>query len=196
MRLLTITAAVAVVLAAMAVPADAQMLRVNPRIGLYMPATDLGEVTGDRVSLDNSLAYGLGLELALPLLPFNIRANLDYASEATVTEDGVDQDAGRTTVLAVVGDAVFRLPRILMVQPYLFAGGGLKQYDFDTSEPDRFRDASDPTIHLGGGLDLGFRTLSITAQLSDYISWYELQGDDSRTQHDLFLTLGFSVTMF
>lgn len=185
-------------LALIAAPVDAQFLKVNPRIGLYVPVGDLGDVSGETIALDNSLALGLGLEFGLPFLPFNLRANLEYASDVAVTHEGLDEDAGRTTLLAVVGDAVFRLPRFVLVQPYLFAGGGLKQYDFDidSGDPGSFRDSSDPTLHLGGGLDFGFGSFNLNAEVSDYVSWYELQGGDSQIQHDVFLMIGFSVGMF
>jgi hypothetical protein len=182
--------------ALIAAPAEAQFLTVNPRVGLYLPLTDLGEITGEAVALDQSLALGLGLELGVPFLPFNLRANLDYASDVAVTQAGIDGAAGRTTLLAVAADAVFRLPRMVLVQPYLFAGGGLKQYDFDTDDPSSFRDTSDPTVHLGGGLDLGFRSFSLNAEVGNYISWFELRDGDSRMQHDLFVMIGFSVGMF
>jgi hypothetical protein len=183
-------------LALVAAPVDAQFLKVNPRIGLYVPLSDLGEATGQTVALDNSLALGLGLEIGVPILPFNVRANLDYASDVAVTYEGLDEEAGRTTVLAVVADAVFRLPRMVLLQPYFFAGGGLKQYDFDTDDPSSFRNSSDPTLHLGGGLDLGLRSVTLNAELGDYVSWFELQDGDSQVQHDVFLMIGFSVGMF
>jgi hypothetical protein len=183
-------------LALVAAPVDAQFLKVNPRIGLYVPLSDLGETTGQTVALDNSLALGLGLEIGVPILPFNVRANLDYASDVAVTYEGLDEEAGRTTVLAVVADAVFRLPRMVLLQPYFFAGGGLKQYDFDTDDPSSFRNSSDPTLHLGGGLDLGLRSVTLNAELGDYVSWFELQDGDSQVQHDVFLMIGFSVGMF
>jgi hypothetical protein len=189
-------AIVASCLALFAVPVDAQVLKVNPRIGMYVPLTDLGEIAGEAVALDHSLALGLGLELGIPFLPFNVRANLDYASDVAVTQEGIDEDAGRTTLLAVVADAVFRLPRFVLVQPYLFAGGGLKQYDFDTADTSSFRDSSDPTLHLGGGLDLGLGSFSLNAEIGNYISWYELQQGDSQIQHDVFIMIGFSVGMF
>jgi hypothetical protein len=182
--------------ALIAAPADAQFFKVNPKVGLYVPLTDLGEITGEAVALDHSLALGLGLELGVPFLPFNVRANLDYASDVAVTQEGIDEEAGRTTLLAVAADAVFRLPRMVLAQPYLFAGGGLKQYDFKTEDASSFRDTSDPTVHLGGGLDLGFGSFSLNAEIGDYISWFELQDGDSEMQHDLFVMIGFSVGMF
>lgn len=198
MRVLLACCVAAGILALHTAPADAQALKVTPRVGLYVPLTDLGSREGvaETVALDNSLAFGLGVELNLRGLPFNLRANLDYATETAVTEEGLDQEAARTTLLAVVGDVVFRLPRIIVLQPYVFAGGGLKQYGFDMDHREAFRDSSDPTLHLGGGLDLGFDSFALTAQIGDYISWYELRDGDSEIQHDLFVTIGISFGLF
>jgi hypothetical protein len=178
------------------VPADAQILKATPRIGMYLPAADLGELDGESISMDNSLAVGLGLELALPLLPFNLRANLDYATGTSVASarEGLDSvDMTDATLLALAADAVFRLPRALVLQPYVFVGAGIKQYNFDTTAPDTFAEGSDPALHLGGGLDLGLSGLSITLELSDYLSRFELVDGSSELQHDLFLSLGLSL---
>jgi hypothetical protein len=188
---------------AVAAPAAAQAgLSLNPRIGLFAPLTDLGDQaigTGFEraIRLDHSLAFGLGLQLGLPRLPFDLRANLDYATGATVTRHGVDNETGQTTVLAVAGDLVFRpLPRLILLQPYFFAGGGLRQYAFDFDDAAAFRDASDPALHLGGGLDFGVGSLRLNAEIGDYVSRYRLQeGAASRLQHDLFLSVGFIVRM-
>ena len=196
------TAALVGAALAVAAPAAAQApgieLVINPRIGLYVPVTDLGATTTETVELGNSLAIGLGAELQLAALPFGIRANLDYATGSKVSRDGVEDEQTETTLLAVVGDLVFRpLPKIILFQPYIFAGGGLKQYDFQTegATVGDFEAESDPTVHLGFGLDLGLGPLALNAELSDYISWYELQdaSDESEMQHDLFLTVGFAI---
>lgn len=198
---------VAVCLLLMTVPPGAQAqgldVRLNPRIGLYEPLSDLGEFqeAGQTVvsEMSGSLALGLGAELDIALLPVGVRLNLDYAtgSEVRRTPEGVDVgDPVETTLLAVVGDVIFRpLPRLIVVQPYLFAGGGLKQYAVDAeTTPESFREASDATLHLGGGLDLGLGPLALNAELGDYISRYQLQEDgDSETQHDLFVTIGFWI---
>ena len=200
------TAAVLGVLLLASAPAAAQVpgveIRLNPRIGLYVPVSDLGELAGPgagtTVKMDNSLAVGLGAELQLAALPFGIRANLDYATDSRVNTEtgGVEEEGAETTLLAVVGDLVFRpLPRIIVLQPYLFAGGGLKQYDFQTDAPESFESESDPTVHLGFGLDFGLGPLALNAELSDYISWFEIRdtSDESEMQHDLFMTVGFSI---
>ncbi|HUG40554.1 MAG TPA: hypothetical protein VMM12_08720 [Longimicrobiales bacterium] len=198
------TALFAGALLAGAIPAAAQVpgieLRLNPRIGLYVPVTDLGEFTSGTgtttVRMDNSLAIGLGAELQLAALPFGIRANLDYAtgSRVNLESGGVEQEGSEATLLAVVGDLVFRpLPKIVALQPYLFAGGGLKQYDFETETAGSFESESDPTIHLGFGLDFGFGPLALNAELGDYISWFAFTDQESKMQHDLFLTVGFAI---
>ena len=207
-RLLKATLA-ASCLGLVALPAHAQAagfdVKVNPRIGAYVPLSDItqAQAAGAEIveEMTGSLALGLGVELQLPVLPFSIRGNLDYAtgSEVRVTEDGVERDEGvETTLLAVSGDLVFRpLPQIILVQPYVFAGGGLKQYDVgDEATLNSFRDESDPTLHVGGGLDLSLGPLAVNAEVGDYISWYDVQAadtDETETQHDLFVTVGISI---
>lgn len=195
------------VMAGWALPAAAQApgfdLKLNPRIGLYTPLTDLTEAegtAGEALKLDNSLAIGLGVELNIGALPFGIRANLDYATSSSVDfEDGSLGESNEATLLALVGDLVFRpLPRLVVLQPYLFAGGGIKQYDFtwETAGTEFVGNESDPTIHLGGGLDFGLGPLSLNAEIGDYISWFKPDGaTGSEMQHDLFLMVGFSIGM-
>lgn len=205
--------AAALALAVVAAPAAAQApgldVRLNPRIGLYEPLSDLGDApdaaSNAVTELSGSLALGLGLELGIAALPVGLRLNLDYGTGSRVEygEDGFDTESGyETTVLAVVGDVMFRpIPRLIIAQPYFFAGGGLKQYDFEPTGDDpvgTFQDTSDFTVHLGGGLEVGFGPLALNAEVGDYISWWEPQtllgGDDgSEIQHDLFLTIGFAM---
>lgn len=168
-------------------------LKLNPRIGVYVPLTDLGELGGETFELNNSLAIGLGAELQLAGLPFGIRGNLDYATSSTVSADGVEQEGSDLTLLALAADLVFRpLPNIILFQPYLFAGGGVKQYN---PEDESGNTTTDPTVHLGFGLEVGFGPLALNAELGDYISWYELTdaSDESEMQHDLFITVGIAI---
>jgi opacity protein-like surface antigen len=193
------------VLAVATAPAAAQVpgieLKLNPRIGLYAPLSDLGEAdlgSGPiTAEMNSSLAIGLGAELQLAALPFGIRANLDYATSTGVDlSDGVSTLEGdNATLLAFAGDLMFRpLPNLIVFQPYVFVGGGLKQYDFDAEDTTNAFDTteSDPTFHIGGGLDLGFGPASINVELSDYISSFDFAGE-SELQHDIFITAGFSI---
>lgn len=194
----------------MSAPAVAQApgfdLKLNPRIGLYQPLTNLADAPGAVAEMKGSLAIGLGAELQLGALPFGLRANLDYATSSEVQLSGgsvTTSESPNATLLALVGDLMFRpLPKLIIVQPYLFAGGGVKKYDVSTSDAvfADLKSASDPTVHLGGGLDLGLGPLALNAEVGDYISWSDFQGSlsgnsDTKTQHDLFLTVGLSIGM-
>jgi hypothetical protein len=180
--------------ATVAAPAQAQLLEVNPRVGLYAPLTDLGEAgsTASTIVADRagSLALGLGVELGF--LPLPIRANLDYVTGAEVSEEGVGEPT-EAKMLAVSADLMIRpLPRIIIIQPYLFAGAGLRSYSFDPAAGavSQLEDANDPTVHLGGGADLSLGPLHLNAEIGDYISWYEIQADETEMQHDLFVSIG------
>ncbi len=212
MKIVLSSAIIAATLFGMAAPAAAQApgidFRLNPRIGLYEPLSNLGDAP-DAVStaaseLGGSLALGLGVEIGVAALPVGLRLNLDYATGSEVKYDnGFETESGyETTVLALAADLMFRpIPKLIIAQPYFFAGGGLKQYDFEPTSTDpvgTFEDTSDFTAHLGGGLDVGFGPLSLNAEVGDYISWWESQNPldvdaDSEIQHDLFVTIGFVI---
>ena len=211
----------AIVLAALggsllvAAPLAGQGLSVDlvPKVGFYSPADDLeaaadaaGEIVDDR---GGSLAVGLALDLGVPLSPLNVRVGFDYvtASEFTYADTtGADLEAtGEQTMLAITGDVILRpIPKLLIVQPYFLAGAGVKRYDFsfaDAAEGSDIEEAfpeseTDFTVHAGLGVDLGIGPIALVAELSDYVSWYEVEGGDSRMQNDLFLMAGLRVGVF
>ena len=201
-----------------AVPAAAQVpgigLDLVPKIGFYTPAADLatardalGEIVDDR---GGSLAVGLALDLSAPLAPVAFRVGFDYVTSseftyADTTGTGV-RASGEQTMLALAGDIVLRpLPRLVVVQPYLLAGAGVKRYDFSFTEEAGNTDIeevfpesqTDFTLHAGVGLDLGLGPIALVAELSDYISWYEADGGDgSEMQNDIFVMAGIRVGLF
>jgi len=201
----------------LAAPAWAQVpgleVELVPKVGFYAPAADLqaardaaGEIVDER---GGSLAVGLALDIGVPLAPVSFRVGADYvtSSEFTYAEEGGDLEAtGEQTMLALAGDIVLRpLPRLIVVQPYLLAGAGVKRYDFSFSEPDgettieeAFPESqTDFTIHAGVGLDLGIGPIALVAEVSDYLSWYEAEGaEESEMQNDLFLMAGVRLGLF
>ena len=200
--------------ACMAAPAAAQVpgieLSVLPKVGFYSPASDLaaaqdalGEVVDDR---GGSLALGLALEMGVPLTALGVRVGFDYVtgSEFTYEDEAAVEATAEQTMLAITGDVVLRpIPRLVVVQPYLLAGAGVKRYDFSFDE-DAGTDIeaafpeseTDFTIHAGIGVDLGLGPIALIAELSDYISWYETGADESEMQNDLFLMAGIRLGLF
>ena len=199
-------------------PAAAQVpgleVQLVPKVGFYSPAADLeaaadaaGEIVDDR---GGSLALGLALDMGLPLAPLNLRVGFDYvtASEFTYADTtGADvETSGEQTMLAIAGDVILRpIPRLLIVQPYLLAGAGVKRYDFsfaDAADGSDVEDAfpeseTDFTLHAGIGLDASIGPVALIAELSDYVSWYEAEGaEGSEMQHDLFIMAGVRVGLF
>ena len=204
--------------AATAAPAAAQVpgiaLEVVPKVGFYTAAADLdaaaaaaGEVVDDR---GGSLAFGLALDFGVALSPVSFRAGFDYVSGSEFTyadTTGADlQASGEQTMLAIAGDVVLRpLPRLVVVQPYLLAGAGVKRYDFAFSDVDAGSDVeevfpdsqTDFTLHAGVGLDLGIGPIALVAEVSDYISWYESEGaEGSEMQNDIFAMAGIRIGLF
>lgn len=198
-----VTAAVAAALLAPA--AGAAQIALVPKIGFYTPATDLvdaaqagGAIVDDR---GGSLAVGLALDLSLPVSPVDLRVGFDYVTNSEFkVGDGTSESTVDQQMLALTGDLVLRpLPRLIVLQPYVLAGAGIKKYSFDFKDAsaDSFDDENDFTVHGGLGLDLGLGPLSLVAEASDYVSWFKPEGaEDSKTQHDVFIMAGIRVGMF
>jgi len=207
LRSLVLAAAIAAALPAAArAQAPGIDLQLVPKVGFYTPVSDLydaadagAEIVDDR---GGSLAIGLGVDLALPFLPLDLRVGFDYVTNSEFTiDDGTTQSTIEQQMIAITGDVILRpLPRVIVLQPYLLAGAGVKQYDFepqDASSGLEAFDESDFTLHGGLGVDLGVGPLALVAEVSDYISWFEPEGaDESEMQHDLFFMAGIRVGMF
>lgn len=181
-------------------------IRLIPQVGLYAPVSDLGRASSTEGAVEigereSTLGFGLALELgARRTVSFRLNGVYGTESEVPVDGTGCTDCTARSTVAAVTGSAVFRpLPNLIVVQPYLQAGGGLKRYDFDEDDAqaegvDAFvSDQNELTGQLGVGLEfnlLGFRAL---LELSDFISGFDAEGGEAETQHDFFLTLGIAL---
>ncbi len=203
------TAAALLVAASVLIPqaADAQ-LRFTPRVGLYAPLGDLGQVDSgsDAVELgerESTLAFGLGIELG-DGSGTAFRLDGFYATESEVPVEGVGCAPGecspRSTLAAVTGSVVLRpLPSLAVVHPYLLAGGGLKRYDFE--EEDLRAEGLDAFVsdqnqwagHVGLGAEVRLGVVRAVVELSDLFGPFEGEDDGGDFQHDLFLTIGIVV---
>lgn len=183
-------------------PAAAQApvgLKLVPRVGWFAPLSNLDE----GVEMASGPAIGLALELDLPMLPLNVRANVDYAPDVEL-RTGNATGASTGSVLAVVGDLVFRpAPTIAFARPYLLTGFGMRRYDFGPAEDPEMLDAvapptgSDFTFHAGVGVDVGDGPVTLIVELGDYLSsWNREEGATSRVQNDLFVSVGVRVGLF
>src|SRR5690554_2527231 len=149
-------------LLASAADAEAQRLQLVPRAGIFVSGGNLAEVSGTlgdvEADMKGTLGVGLGLEVGVPLSPIGFRAGFDYATNSKLSLKGISagEDEAGAKLLAVTGDVVLRpLPRLIVVQPYLVGGAGVKRYDFELSELEADaqglfpEDQTDFTLHGG-----------------------------------------------
>ena len=187
--------------AALLLPAvtHAQGISVTPSIGVYIPASDLYQLRDDAeqifsVDKEGTFAFGMNVEMGM------LRGSLAYASGAQLNERGVqNNDAiGEGKLLAVAGDLVLRpIPRLIIVQPYLIAGAGLRRedysYDDDGVSNALPSDKSDFALHAGIGADVMLGRIGVVAELTDYITKDE---QDKWDQHDAFAFVGLKLRIF
>jgi hypothetical protein len=145
------------------------------------------------VNKEGALALGLNIEFGM------LRGTLAYASGATLSRQGVtgEEDVGEGKVLAVAGDVVLRpIPRLLVFQPYLIAGAGLRRADYDF-DSDGLANAfpendSDFALHAGIGADVMLGSIGIAAEITDFISKDE---NDDWKRHDGFGYVGVKLRL-
>jgi len=183
-----------------AAPAAAQVnFELVPRIGVYTPLAPFGP----DAELQSSLAFGVGGELVLAMLPVGLRVNLDHASTTEIRRrDPTEALLGTAQITAVVGSLVVRpFAAAPLFQPYFMAGGGAKFYDIslEPGVPDLAGMAgrsSRATVQVGGGVDLRLGVVSVVLEVANYMNSLATAPGQSRTQHDAFGTLGIRVAMF
>ena len=185
-------------LGAVAVPqvSNAQGITITPQIGVYVPGDDFESLRAGadsvRVNNEGSLALGLNVELGF------LRGTLAYASAATLSRRGVtgETEVGEGKLLAAAVDFVWRpLPRLIVVQPYLLVGGGLRRadYSYDTDGLDAFpENASDFAVHAGIGADFVLGPVGVSAEITDFISKNE---EDDWSRHDGFGFVGVKLRL-
>ena len=179
--------------------AHAQRITVTPAIGVYIPASDLYELRDNadqivNVDKEGTLALGANIEAGF------LRGSIAYASGAQLNQRGVQNqdDIGEGKLLAVAADLVLRpIPRLIIVQPYLIAGAGLRREDYSYDD-DGISDAlpsdkSDFAFHAGLGVDLSLGGLGLVAEVTDFITKDE---GDKWDQHDAFAFVGLKLRLF
>lgn len=184
--------------AMLAVPAlgSAQGVAVMPAIGAYVPAGSFRELqNAAEHKREGTLGLGLNLDFG------GIRASLAYATGATISqEEGIsgESEIGEGSVLALTGDLVLRpIPRILVLQPYILGGAGIKQQDYNYNTSGiggafEDEDKRDLTVHLGIGADIAIGRFGLVAEISDFISQ---NSEDKWKTHDAFALVGVKIRM-
>jgi hypothetical protein len=188
-------AAIAALVIAVARPAEAQRLSISPTIGVYIPTSELVKAaSGEEFKQEIGLAVGgrlgltlsprFGIETSVTYVPSNLR--FDFNGNRTTTDANL-----------LFGTARATLHVIPMTQPlWLSLNGGVSLVK---RGGEAFQAAEDDT-DVGGvvGATLGFRLgnmLSFYVAADDYIYGTRFEptglGEESRTQNDVQLAVGF-----
>jgi hypothetical protein len=193
--------------ALLATPAAAQM-RLIPQVGLYQQFSELPSVGAgaDEIKKEASLAFGAALELGQPDR-VSFRVNVLHATESDVPVSDVgcqsQEDCARSTVSSATATLALRpLPNIVLVQPFLLAGGGVKRYDYTLENLQNegirtlLNDQNQLTGHLGLGAEVNLGLLRLTGEVSDILSRYDdgqNTSESDKLQHDFFVMVGLVI---
>jgi hypothetical protein len=201
-------ASAALAIALLPSPASAQ-LRLIPQVGLYQPFTELpspGSGFND-IKRKGSFAFGASIELGQPD-NVSFRVNVLHATESEVPVSqvtvGCQSDCARSTLTSATATFVIRpLPNIILVRPYLLAGGGVKRYDYTKQDFQQeglrslFSDQNQLTGHLGLGAEVNLGLVRLVGEVADLVSKYD-NGQNTSTssdqlQNDVFMTVGLVI---
>lgn len=188
----------------------AQRAELVPQIGLFTPLASLGTAEtegGETLSLgerERGLAYGLSVEFGGALLA-GVRGTVLFGTGSDVPVEGPGCEEGCTLengLRVLTGALVIRpLPSLILLRPYLLAGGGWKRFGFDEAEleglglQEAVHDQTRTAWQVGVGLELSVGLSAIVVELNDFISGFEVEEEmgEGKTQHDLFLTVGLRL---
>ncbi|MGQ0815676.1 MAG: hypothetical protein ACT4O1_14670 [Gemmatimonadota bacterium] len=175
--------------------ATAQGIAITPQIGVYVPGDDFESLRAgaDSVSVrkEGTLALGFNVDVGF------LRGTVAYASAAKLNRGGAQGEVGEGKLLAVAGAVVLRpIPRLLILQPYLLAGAGLRRADYDFDD-DGLANAfpendSDFALHAGIGADVMIGSIGVTAEITDFIS---KDDEDKWGRHDGFGFVGVKLRL-
>jgi len=202
--MIKLTGLTALVLVLARAPVEAQVpgvdLKLGVRAGIYRPAGDLAEFFGSSARLERGPAIGASAEFKLPLLPLSLRGHIDYVLPTDALLNG-QRLTGGNSLLMLTADLKFRMaPPLIPIEPYLFAGGGVKRYNFDdrfATALATFSDRENLTVRVGAGLGLTLGRFSLVAEASNLLSRFHLdETDDSTLQNDIFGMIGLQFALF
>ncbi len=165
---------------------------LTPKVGFFTPLTSLSQTDSTESKLATALALGLAIEIDFRATPLAVRANADIATNSEV--ESADGSVLAADQLNLVGDLLVRpFSRNYIVQPYLLAGAGLKRYSISDDEFDISTSEQMFTAHIGAGVIFDFGNVKLSAELSDYISSWEVSATESKGQHDIFGMVGLRI---
>lgn len=207
-----VAVAIAAVCAATA-PAQGQGgFSIAPKVGVFVPTTQLGTVpiTADvydvregpnEAGLRSGFTFGVTGQYDLPNRPFGLRVDVAHAPSLDVAIDDQPHDIVRASVSSI-GLSLVKPFRIEAFRPFVMAGLGIRSYNFQPSlsHGPQFPSSNfDTEGLLGGGMAIDIRRFTISAELEDHFGTFQFDNDmgegGSRRQLQNNLFVSFAVRM-
>jgi hypothetical protein len=177
--------------------------QITPFVGRTAFSSDLTDVfflqdeSGNPVVFDDAeleSSFSIGLHAGVGRGPFAFEGTFGYIPTEFSGHSDFEAVSFDTNVLLYGGSFLYTFENPHGVEPYLLLGAGAKHYDPDVEGGDS---VTDFTTDVGFGVaiplpyDLGLRL-----EMRDYISSFDpdIEGVDSRKQHDLLLSAGIQIT--
>lgn len=207
MRILRLTAIAAVAAALVPAAAEAQLVKITPKVGGYFRSGAAAEIL-ERVDRQferrevSSLALGANVEINLPGSPLDVRGDVALATSTSATLSGgpgAPVDSLESSLVAASGSLVLRpLSFLPLLDPYLLGGAGFTSTNYDVTEVQGVSDLDLPSdrsfaLHAGVGTDLKLGGLRLQGEATDYVTGLDTDFDVS---HDVFVTVGVGVPLF
>jgi hypothetical protein len=185
-------------------PSDEVTLTLMPKAGAFLSGvSSFGDVSGEAGSAlggeQSVLSWGGSVAFGSRNGTVNARlTGLRTTGSLVSTSDGVEsaEDAVPNKLLLLTGDLILRpIPRFL-VQPYAIGGAGTRRLSAtafaETSGEERTTSSWDPTVQVGGGVDLRLGNVTLGLEVVDYLTGITGEGG---LKHDafVFVTLGVPI---
>jgi hypothetical protein len=179
----------------------------TPKISYFLASNELGStgVEGsDPIDTEatSKIAFGAAIDFTRAGAFLGLRISGDRVSDVPLERD--DLETGGTMNLTMVSASVlvnlWTPPMTGLFHTYLYAGAGLKNYQFEEGSaavPQLSGSRTTPTAHFGGGTFLRLPPLQIVIEGAVYPSWFNADDPQLTTsgqlQTDFFAHIGLRI---
>ena len=182
-------------------------IAITPKVSYFLASNELGSAgseAADPVDTEatSKIAFGAAIDFTRVGSFLGLRISGDRVSDVPLERD--DLETGGTMNLTMISaSALVNLwtpPMTGLFHTYLYAGAGLKHYQFEeggAAVPQLNGNRTTPTLHFGGGTFLRLPPLQIVIEGAVYPSWFNADDPELTTsgqlQTDFFAHFGLRI---
>lgn len=163
---------------------------IAPKVGIFVPTTQLGAVPispdaydasrgPQKAKLRPGVTFGMTAQYDLRTRPFGLRVDVAHAPSLGVWVQGQAARAVRASASSLAVSLV-RPFTVDQVRPFVMAGLGLRAYGFDrslTAGPQFPSSNIDTEGLLGGGVAVELGGVTVSAEFEDHFGTFQFDND-------------------